>query len=117
MTTTAYTVTSQVPQDSPLTALAGHTITMPAETVEELRDRIAESRAAGATPVIVCTPPSRWHHVVNGAAITSGLAAAVAVAAELLDWPGAFAAAVIVFALAFALAGIALAMEYRADQR
>ncbi|MEU4640808.1 hypothetical protein [Micromonospora sp. NPDC023814] len=117
MTTTAYTITSQVPQDSPLTALAGRTVTMPAETVDELVRRVAESRDAGAEPVIVYTPPSRWHYVVNGASVTSGPAAVVAVLADLLDWPGIFDVAVVAFALALALAGIALVMEYRADHR
>ncbi|MFG3702364.1 hypothetical protein ACGF5C_31455 [Micromonospora sp. NPDC047620] len=117
MTTTRYAVTSQVPQGSPLTALAGRTVTMPAETADELARRVAESRDAGAEPVIVYTPPSRWHYVVNGASLTSGLAAIGAALADLLDWSGIFDVAVAAFAVALVLAGLALVMEYRADHR
>ena len=98
-------IRGHVPADSPLRALAGRTITVPAGTLPELAERVRELRQAGIQPVVVAAPrrmpwtPIAW-------ALTGGVLAALitALAALLTDHTGTAWAA----AGAMVLLGIAL---------
>lgn len=77
-------VRAEVPADSPATALAGKTVTTPVETIEQMVQRIAEARRAGAQPAIrISYEDSRWDRVVNASALAAILPAIVATAAQL----------------------------------
>lgn len=53
---TTHLIRGQVPPDSPLRALAGRTITVPAAGLAQLALRVREMRAAGVDPVVVAAP-------------------------------------------------------------
>lgn len=76
--TTAHRVTGTVPPDSPLTALAGRTITAPVETLNDLLHRVTEMRAARIDPVIQPAPHIPWTPIAG--TVTGALLAAVGAA-------------------------------------
>ncbi|MEU4777451.1 hypothetical protein [Micromonospora sp. NPDC023633] len=53
---TTHLIRGHVPADSPLRALAGRTVTVPAGTLPELAERVRELRQAGIQPVVVAAP-------------------------------------------------------------
>lgn len=65
--TAPYRVSGTVPPDSPLRALTGRTVTAPAETLEEMVQRIAEMRAAGIEPVVERPVSVRWRRLAAAA--------------------------------------------------
>ncbi|MET7949200.1 hypothetical protein [Micromonospora sp. NPDC005324] len=54
---TTHQIRGQVPADSPLRALAGRTVTTPAESLPEVATRVAEMRLARIDPVVL---PARY---------------------------------------------------------
>ncbi|WP_128763574.1 hypothetical protein [Micromonospora sp. MW-13] len=77
--TAPYRVAGTVPADSPLRALAGHTITFPARTQDDANRRAAELCQAGAEPVVWLTRPVPWTPIALGlaGAVLGALAAAI----------------------------------------
>ncbi|MCX4470430.1 hypothetical protein OOK41_31535 [Micromonospora sp. NBC_01655] len=77
--TAPYRVAGTVPADSPLRALAGHTITFPARTQDDANRRAAELCQAGAVPVVWLTRPMPWTPIALGlaGAVLGALAAAL----------------------------------------
>ncbi|MGJ3228935.1 hypothetical protein ACQEUV_26800 [Micromonospora aurantiaca (nom. illeg.)] len=77
-------VCGYVPPNSPLRALAGRIITLPARGLQQLAERIRELRAAGARPFVVAVPrPVNWTGIAL--ALTAGvLAELVAALAAIL---------------------------------
>ncbi|MEU4594389.1 hypothetical protein [Micromonospora aurantiaca (nom. illeg.)] len=98
-------VCGYVPPDSPLRALAGRIITLPARGLQELAERVRELRAAGARPFVLAVPrPVNWTRIA--VALTAGvLADLVAALAAILT--GATTAAWVA-ATAMILLGISL---------
>ncbi|MEU5945154.1 hypothetical protein ABZ793_06275 [Micromonospora sp. NPDC047465] len=83
---TTHLIRGHVPEDSPLRALAGRIVTMPARSLAELAERVRELRQAGVQPVVLAAPrrvpwtPIAW-------ALTGGVLASLitALAAILTD--------------------------------
>ncbi len=71
-----YTATGTVPDDSPLRAIAGRTVTAHTETLEDLLRRVREMRRAGIAPVVQVAAPVRWHWIIG--ALTGVAVAAIA---------------------------------------
>lgn len=75
--TTTHLIRGYVPSDSPLRHLAGRTVTLPAEDLPQLAERVRQLRQAGAEPVVLPVPrPVPWTGIA--------LALAGAVLAELV---------------------------------
>ncbi|SBT63909.1 hypothetical protein GA0070622_0877 [Micromonospora sediminicola] len=77
-------VCGYVPPDSPLRALAGRIITLPARGLQQLAQRVRELRAAGARPFVLAVPRRvNWTRIA--VAVTAGvLAELVAALAAIL---------------------------------
>lgn len=58
--TTTHLVRGHVPPDSPLTALAGRTVTMPAGDLPQLAERVREMRRANIDPVVLPARRVPW---------------------------------------------------------
>ncbi|MBX7264906.1 hypothetical protein KIF24_01790 [Micromonospora sp. Llam7] len=80
-----YTATGTVPQDSPLRAIAGRTVTAPAETLEDLLRRVTEMRKAGVTPVVQVARPVRWLWIAGALTGTTVIAVAGGVIAIVVE--------------------------------
>ncbi|TDC42104.1 hypothetical protein [Micromonospora sp. KC213] len=80
----AHHVCGYVPPDSPLRALAGRIITLPACGLQQLAERIRELRRAGVRPFVLAVPrPVQWTRIA--VALTAGvLAELVAALAAIL---------------------------------
>ncbi|MGX4657123.1 hypothetical protein ACWCHM_26240 [Micromonospora sp. SCSIO 07396] len=110
--TTTYYVRGQVPQDSPLQALAGRTVTLPAAGPIEAAVRAAELATVHADPVIVPARYVPWTPIALGltGAIVAALAATLTAAStghDLAFW----VAAGTVAALAAALVTVLVHLE------
>lgn len=82
--TTTHHVCGYVPPDSPMRALAGRIITLPASGLQQLAQRVCELRAAGARPFVLAVPRQvNWTRIA--VALTAGvLVALVAALAAIL---------------------------------
>ncbi|MEU5950530.1 hypothetical protein ABZ793_34015 [Micromonospora sp. NPDC047465] len=73
---TTHLIRGHVPEDSPLRALTGRIVTMPARSLAELAERVRELRQAGIRPIVLAVPrrvpwtPIAW-------ALTGGVLAAL----------------------------------------
>ncbi|RLK13344.1 hypothetical protein DER29_4362 [Micromonospora sp. M71_S20] len=77
--TTTHLLRGQVPKDSPLRALAGRIVTVPARSLAELAERIRELRQAGVQPVVLAAPrPVPWTGIAW--ALTGGVLASLVAA-------------------------------------
>lgn len=102
-------VTGQVPVATTARALAGRTVTAPAETVDQLIARINEQRQLGVQPEVqIIYRESRWNRVVNPAAVAAVLPAVIATLAEFTGPRATSQAALVVAVLLASLAGFAL---------
>lgn len=101
--TPVYRVAGTLPADSPLRALAGHTITLPARDRADAARRAAELVQAGAEPVVWSARPVPWTPIALGLA-SAVIAAVVAAIIAILDGhellTGVSAAAMLVAGLA-----------------
>ncbi|OKI47248.1 hypothetical protein [Micromonospora sp. CB01531] len=82
--TPTHHVCGYIPPGSPLRALAGRIITLPANGLQQLYERIGQLRAAGARPFVLAVPrPVNWTRIA--VALTAGvLADLVAALAAIL---------------------------------
>ncbi|WKU03769.1 hypothetical protein [Micromonospora sp. HUAS LYJ1] len=104
--TTTHRVRGEVPPDSPLKALAGRTVTMPAESLEQLAGRVREMRQARIDPVVLPARRIPWTPIavaltasiiadviaailaiINGSELVAGIAAAGMVLAGITLFP------------------------------
>ncbi|MEV6693351.1 hypothetical protein AB0M35_17965 [Micromonospora sp. NPDC051196] len=70
-----YTATGTVPEESPLQAITGRTVTAHTETLEDLLRRVREMRRAGIAPVVHVAAPVRWLWLIG--ALTGVAVAAI----------------------------------------
>ncbi|MEU7617168.1 hypothetical protein AB0B27_13890 [Micromonospora rifamycinica] len=114
MMTPLYRVTGTVPADSPLSRLAGRTITLPAHDPAGARRRAGELRQAGAVPVVWQIPPVPWSWITWGltsGVIASALAGVAAILAEDTEAAWTAAGSMILLGLALFPALTHLEME------
>ncbi|MCT2280382.1 hypothetical protein [Micromonospora chalcea] len=102
--TTSHYVRGQVPPDSPLRALAGRTVTLPAADLPQLADRVRELRRANVDPVVLPARYVPWTPIALSLAAGVLAAVATALAAILTGHPALAWAA----AGAMVLLGVAL---------
>ncbi|WP_329013298.1 hypothetical protein OG271_04130 [Micromonospora rifamycinica] len=85
--TTTHRVRGQVPADSPLQALAGRTVTLPAESLEQIAARVREMRQARIDPVLLPARRVPWTPIALTLAGAVLGALVVAIAAILAHEP------------------------------
>ena len=85
--TTSHYVRGEVPPDSPLRALAGRTVTLPADGLPQLATRVRELRRANIDPVVLPARYVPWTPIALGLAVGVLAAVGTALAAILTGHP------------------------------